>query len=337
MKILKVLLYILLALILVLVLLGFVGPKSYDVSRTIEINAPVSVAFAYLKSLKKQNEWGPWSEMDTTMQVSYYGEDGTVGFVSRWDGEKAGKGEQRISSISGTTVETDLTFNTPWGDSKSVGYLHAANVASGTEVTWGFRGENNFIGRIFGVFMNMEKGVGPMFEKGLQNLKQMIESDISKEYRGHKVNIVDFPVHQYVAARGNVPMDGIAAFFGQHSGRIVAALNKANVSMTGVPTGLYFTWDEQSGTTDMAVGIPVSGSATVPNTEMMTVPAGKALTIDYHGSYDGLQSAHLAIDEFINSTGVQTKMPVIEEYVTDPQAEPDMNKWLTKIYYLLDQ
>jgi effector-binding domain-containing protein len=107
--------------------------------------------------------------------------------------------------------------------------------------------------------------------------------------------------------------------------------------MTGVPTGLYFTWDEQSGTTDMAVGIPVSGSATVPNTEMMTVAAGKALTIDYHGSYDGLQSAHLAIDEFINSTGVQTKMPVIEEYVTDPQAEPDMNKWLTKIYYLLDQ
>jgi hypothetical protein len=30
-------------------------------------------------------------------------------------------------------------------------------------------------------------------------------------------------------------------------------------------------------------------------------------------------------------------MPVIEEYVTGPETEPDTSKWLTKIYYLLDQ
>jgi effector-binding domain-containing protein len=87
----------------------------------------------------------------------------------------------------------------------------------------------------------------------------------------------------------------------------------------------------------MAVAIPVAGSPAVPNTEIVAIPATQALVMDYYGSYEGLQGAHMAIDEFINTTGVSVAMPVIEEYATDPEAEPDPNKWLTKIYYLLEQ
>jgi len=337
MKILRTLLYILLALVLVAVLLSFVGPKSYDVSRTVEINAPTAVVFPYLKSLKKQNDWGPWKKQDPEMQVSYEGEDGTVGFVSRWEGEKTGRGEQRISAIMGTTVETELTFYMPWGASKSTGYMHAADAAGGSEVTWGIRGENDFIGRIFGVFMNMDKGIGPMFEEGLQSLKQMVESDVNKEYKGYQIRAVDFPGRQYVSAREKVSMADISTFMGQHFPRITAALDQANLPMDGAPSGLYFSWDETSGVTEMAAAIPVKSPVAIPETEMITVAAGKALTIDYYGPYDGLEGAHKAIDEFAQSTGVKTKVPVIEEYLTDPQTEPDSKKWLTKIYYLLDQ
>ncbi len=337
MKILKTLLYIILTLVLVLVLLGFVGPKNFDVSRTVEIKAPSVVVFPYLKSLKKQNEWGPWKKQDPEMQVTYEGEDGTVGFVSKWDGEKAGKGEQRISSIMGTTVESELTFYMPWGESKSTGYMHSADAPGGSEVTWGMRGENDFIGRIFGVFMNMDKAVGPMFDEGLLSLKQMIEGDVSKEYKGFKIAIVDVPARQYVAARGNIAMTGITAFMGQHFPRIVTELGKANLPIEGAPSGLYFSWDEKAGMTDMAAGFPVKTPAAIPNTEVIPVAAGKALSIDYYGPYEGLAEAHMAMDEYSKSTGIKIKMPVIEEYITDPETEPDSKKWLTKIYYLLDQ
>lgn len=337
MRILKTIIYILIALVLVLVLLGFVGPKTYDVSRTTTINAPPSVVFPYLKSLKKQNEWGPWAKQDTNMQVTYTGEDGTVGFTSAWEGPLMGKGKQTISSIQGTTVETELTFYMPWGESKPTGYMHAADAANGSEVTWGIRGENDFIGRIFGVFMNADKSVGPMFEEGLASLKALIEGEVNKEYKGYRIATVEFPARQYVAVRGTVDMGDIPAFMGQHFPHISGELAKANLATDGAPSGLYYVWDEKNGTTEMAAGIPVKMPAAIPNTEVITIPAGKALLIDHYGAYEGLMNAHLAMDEYSQTTGSKTKAPVIEEYITDPQSEPDSTKWLTKVYYLLDQ
>lgn len=337
MRILKTIFYILIALVLILVLLGFVGPKTYDVSRTTTINAPTSVVFPYLKSLKKQNEWGPWAKQDTNMQVTYTGEDGTVGFTSEWEGPILGKGKQTISSIQGSTVETELTFYMPWGESTPTGYMHASDVTNGSEVTWGIRGENDFIGRIFGVFMNADKNMGPMFEEGLASLKALIENDVNKEYKGYKVSTIDFPAKQYVAVRGTVAMTGISDFFGKNYGYISSELAKANLTMDGPPSGLYYVWDEKNETADMAAAIPVKGSAAIPNTEVIAIPASRALLIDYYGSYEGLMNAHLAMDEYSQATGAKTKAPVIEEYITDPQSEPDSAKWLTKVYYLLDQ
>jgi len=337
MKIIKTIAYIVLALVLVLVLLGFMGPKGYDVSRTVSINAPTVVVFPYLKSIKKQNEWGPWKEEDPDMKVTYEGEDGTVGFKSMWEGEKSGKGEQRIASIMGTTIETELTFFMPWGTSKSTGYLHASDASGGSEVTWGIRGENDFISRIFSVFMNMDKAVGPMFDKGLQSLKQMIEGDISKEYKGYKIQIVDFRTKEFAAIRGNVAMKDVSDFFGNQMAALSAALGKANVQMIGAPCGLYYTWDTDTQSTEMAVAAPVQPGTSVADTEPIVISEGKALLIDYMGPYDKMTDAHDAMDEFMKTTGVKMRPPVIEEYMTDPQAEPDQSKWLTKIYYLLVQ
>jgi hypothetical protein len=41
---------------------------------------------------------------------------------------------------------------------------------SGTQVTWAMTGHNNFMAKAFGLFMDMEKMVGPDFEKGLADL-----------------------------------------------------------------------------------------------------------------------------------------------------------------------
>ena len=63
-------------------------------------------------------------------------------------------------------------------------------------------------------------------------------------------------------------------------------------------------------------------------------PASKALHIPYMGAYEKSGEAHYAMDELIKSQGLTQHGAVIEEYVTDPMAEPDTTKWLTNIYYL---
>ncbi len=42
-------------------------------------------------------------------------------------------------------------------------------------MTWKVDGQNNFVGRLMCIFMNMDKMVGGMFEKGLAKLKTTVE------------------------------------------------------------------------------------------------------------------------------------------------------------------
>ena len=44
-----------------------------------------------------------------------------------------------------------------------------------TAVTWTMSGRNNFIGKAICLFMNQDKMIGGYFEKGLANLKSVVE------------------------------------------------------------------------------------------------------------------------------------------------------------------
>lgn len=46
----------------------------------------------------------------------------------------------------------------------------------GTITTWSMSGKNNFIGKCISLVMDCETMLGPMFEKGLTNLKAVAEA-----------------------------------------------------------------------------------------------------------------------------------------------------------------
>lgn len=171
-------LYILLAIVLVILILGLVAPKHYEVNRSINVNRPIAEVFDYLKYLKNQDHWSPWKKKDPNMKQFFTGTDGEVGFVSKWEGDKnVGTGEQEIMNIvENRMIETELRFLKPW-KSQSDAYLKVVDLASNqTNVTWGFKGKNQFPLCIFMLFMNMNKAVGKDFEEGLSNLKQELEN-----------------------------------------------------------------------------------------------------------------------------------------------------------------
>jgi len=173
----ETLLYILLGIIALIVLLGIIAPKTYDVSRNIVIDRPVHESFRYLKMIKNQDNWSPWKKKDPNMKQSFIGEDGDVGFVSKWEGNKdVGSGEQEIKRIvENDVIESELRFFKPW-KSQSDAYLKVDSVDNGkTKVTWGFSGNNKFPTNIFFLFFNMDKTVGKDFEEGLESLKSILE------------------------------------------------------------------------------------------------------------------------------------------------------------------
>ncbi|MFH6604259.1 SRPBCC family protein [Maribacter algicola] len=171
------LLYILLAVVALVVFLALIAPKTYDVSRSIEIESPKNEVFDYLKYLKNMDEWSPWAQKDPNMKKKFTGTDGEVGAISYWNGNKdVGEGEQEITKIvNGDRIESELRFLKPW-KSTSDCYTKVENSGvSATKVTWGFTGKNKFPMNIMALFMSMDKMVGKDFEEGLATLKATLE------------------------------------------------------------------------------------------------------------------------------------------------------------------
>jgi len=165
---------IILGVIVVLfILLALIAPKSYHVSRSIELEHPPEQVWSHLKYLKKQQEWSSWAKKDPNMELSFTGVDGEVGATSHWNGNKdVGEGEQEITRIvEGERIEQDLRFLKPY-KSQSDCYMNLEKLeANRSKVTWGFTGKNKFPMSIMMLFMSMDKMVGKDFEAGLENLK----------------------------------------------------------------------------------------------------------------------------------------------------------------------
>ncbi len=170
------LLYILAAIVLLVIILGLIAPKTYEVSRSIEIKRNLKDTFSYLVSLKNQDEWSPWGKRDPNMKKEFEGTDGKVGAISRWEGNKeVGSGEQEIINIvENELIESQLRFLKPF-KSTSDAYLKVSEYDEGTNVTRGFKGHNKFPMSIMMLFMSMEKMIGKDFEEGLQSLKEILE------------------------------------------------------------------------------------------------------------------------------------------------------------------
>ncbi len=175
----EIALYILAGIVVLVVILALIAPKTYDVSRSIEIRKSRSEVFPYIKYLKKQDLWSPWQKRDPNMEKKFTGTDGEVGAISYWNGNKdVGEGEQELTKIvDNERVEGELRFLKPWNSTSNC-YMQLKDASNGaTEVTWGFSGKNKFPMSIMMIFMSMDKMVGKDFEEGLASLKEMLENE----------------------------------------------------------------------------------------------------------------------------------------------------------------
>ena len=339
MKILKYLLYVLLALVVIGIILGIVGPKSYHVERSVMISGTPDQVWPHVSSLKKVNEWSPFLKMDTAAVVEYTGNDGAVGSSSSWKSKKMGNGQQTISALDPKkSSSVHLKFDNPWGESEADGYLNLEPVKDSTKVTWSMKGDNNFVGKIMMSVMSIDKNVGPMFESGLNDLKTMVEAEPKTPFMdpNYPITTDQYPGGLYLAVRKLLPMSEISDFFAKSIPQIMNEIKKAKGEVSSPPTGLYYTWDEEKMETAMAAGVGIQKEFKTPaGMQMVHVPDLKSLTLEYRGGYGKMGDAHMAISSYIKNNNLESIPPVMEEYLKGPGTEPDSNKWVTKIVYLI--
>jgi Polyketide cyclase / dehydrase and lipid transport len=178
MNILLTILGVIAGIVMLLLVLALFTKKEYAVERSITINKPSQEVFDYIRSLKNQDNFSKWASMDPNMKKEFKGTDGTVGFISAWEGnKKVGKGEQEIKKITeGERVDFELRFIKPFPGLANAYMQTAAADNNQTQVKWGFDSKMNYPMNIMLLFMNMENMIGKDFSTGLENLKNILEN-----------------------------------------------------------------------------------------------------------------------------------------------------------------
>ncbi|QJE96410.1 SRPBCC family protein [Luteolibacter luteus] len=158
--------------LLVLIVVIAMQPSDFRISRSAAIPAPPATVFAEVNELKNWEGWSPWAKMDPSMKQTYEGPAAGTGAISHWAGNsQVGEGQMTITeSKPDELVRIKLDFIKPMAATNDVQFDFKPQ---GTEtlVTWTMSGKSNFVGKAFGLFMDMEKMLGGQFEQGLAQLK----------------------------------------------------------------------------------------------------------------------------------------------------------------------
>lgn len=166
----KTLLFLLL---LVAVAAAFVAtrPAEFLIRRERTLAAPPELVHAYVNDFHKWAEWSPWEKIDPNMRREYEGAPAGPGAGYHWVGNDE-VGEGRMTIVESTPPEKvviRLEFVKPFPATNTAEF-YIDKGGLGTEVTWAMSGRNDFVGKLFDLFMDMDKLVGSDFEKGLEAL-----------------------------------------------------------------------------------------------------------------------------------------------------------------------
>lgn len=337
MKALKFLVYFLLGLAAIIVLLGLFAKQDYHIERSIEIDAPKSMVYEQILRFKNFHEWSPWSKLDPNMKLTYSGVDGEAGASYEWAGNKdVGSGKQTLKTVGPDRLDLELQFKEPF-ESLTPVFFNIKGDSLKTKVTWGFDPHFPFPINIWAMFTDIDKAMGADYERGLGFLKRRCESIAHKKYNGYEISEEEIPEAYYWSLRKVVPFADITTFYGESLAKIQEAATAEKLTAAGAPTGLFWTYDETAGETDMAAAVPVKEDTKQPKDfQRYKLGGSKALVISFLGDYAKLPEAHKAMDQYMAVYQLQAVPPVLEEYITFPGNEPDTAKWLTKVIYFVE-
>lgn len=164
--------------LLVVVVLGVVVlvapaflPRTYEITRSLDIQAPAPAIYPFLGDFQAFNRWQPWIRMEPDAKQVVTGKPFESGHLYRWEGEKIGKGSMLLSAArSNESVTVQLDFGMGEVATNTLSLRESAGI---TRVTWHIAGNIGYFGRPFGLMM--DRMLGGDFESGLANLKAEVE------------------------------------------------------------------------------------------------------------------------------------------------------------------
>ena len=149
-------------------------PSRYRIEKHVVIHRPVEQVMEKIGDLSNYAQWNPWQQMDPAASREITGTPFHPGHRYTWNGKKVGMGSLTINNVNSREIHFDLEFLKPWKSHAHDNWAFEPAADGGTSVTWENTGNLPWpIARLMGPIIN--KNLNHQFEKGINNLKQLVE------------------------------------------------------------------------------------------------------------------------------------------------------------------
>lgn len=179
-KVKKILLGILaafLALIAIISVAASMQPTDFSYTRSATFKATPAAVFEQVNDFHKWDAWSPWVKLDPNAKSTFEGPTSGEGAKMSWAGNyEVGEGNMTIvESKPNDVVRIRLEFIKPMAGVCDT-TMKVEPKGDETSLSWTMSGKNKFPAKVMGLFMDCEKMCGDQFEKGLSNMKGIVEN-----------------------------------------------------------------------------------------------------------------------------------------------------------------
>jgi len=184
-------------------------PSTYSVQRTATFKAAPDITFALVNDFHRWGEWSPWDKLDPNQKTTFEGAATGVGAKYGWSGnDQVGEGRMTIEeSKVNELVRIKLEFIRPWASTSPTTFTFAP-APEGVSVTWKMDGTNDFMGKAFSLFMNMDAMLGKDFDSGLAAMGKIAEAETKKRAEAEAAKLAAEKAAAEAAANAAAPVEG---------------------------------------------------------------------------------------------------------------------------------
>jgi uncharacterized protein YndB with AHSA1/START domain len=173
---LKKILIALLAVIAIFLIVVALQPSEFHVERTATMAAPAATVFDQVNDFHKWDAWSPWAKLDTNAKIAFEGPPSGAGTIMTWAGNnQVGEGKMTLTeSKPGELVKINVDFVRPFEGSSTSQFAFKPD-GDQTAVAWTMESHHNFLAKAMCLVFNGKKMMQGEMDKGLANMKSVVE------------------------------------------------------------------------------------------------------------------------------------------------------------------
>ncbi|MGI9237946.1 MAG: SRPBCC family protein [Woeseiaceae bacterium] len=329
------LLYGVIALVALLVIIGYLLPRTHYVEASVEIDAHPATVFALVNDFRRHALWSPLVDTDPNVRILHSGNVRGVGAIMSWDGAIVGSGTQTIvESMPFETISMRINPDEPGEASSQIRLTPGTGT---TIVVWGFDADYgmNFVGRYFASMLGSI--VARDYQRGLENLKALAESLPSADFSDLRVEqiLVKATDIAYLPVSSRPNPGAMSEAMGKAYFQILNYIDAVGLDVAGAPLSITRSFAGANLRFDAAIpvrGVTESTRRNVGGVALGRSYEGAVIRSKHVGPYRLLTATHRKISAYLSAHGIERDGAAWESYVSDPGDVPE-DQLLTYVYY----